>query len=75
MERLKRIINTRHEVDRRLAALESEIQECRQLNIRLAELCDIVAELVVPLAERDDRRIREAIDTYRQHIASPTQTP
>jgi hypothetical protein len=49
---------------RRVAELESEIQECRRLNIRLAELTDVVQELLVPLAQRDEAKVREYLDRY-----------
>ena len=34
----------------RVAELEDEVQECRQLNLRLAELTDVVQELLLPVA-------------------------
>ncbi len=34
----------------RVAVLEEEVQECRQLNLRLAELTDVVQELLLPVA-------------------------
>jgi hypothetical protein len=49
----------------RLNALEEEVQEQRQLNRRLAELTDVVAELLVPLAHRDEEWTREAVERYR----------
>lgn len=52
----------------RLAALEAEVQENRQLNRRIAELTDVVAELLVPLAERDETRARELLAEYRVSI-------
>jgi hypothetical protein len=49
---------------RRVAELEDEVQECRRLNVRLAELTDVVQELLVPLAERDEAKVREKLDRY-----------
>ena len=49
----------------RLAALEAEVQENRRLNRRIAELTDVVAELLVPLAERDEERVQEVLSAYR----------
>jgi uncharacterized protein YhaN len=46
----------------RVAELESEVQECRQLNLRLAELTDVVQELLVPLAQRDETRLAAAVE-------------
>lgn len=52
----------------RVAELEAEVQENRQLNRRIAELTDVVTELLIPLAERDDAAAREVIDGYRSRI-------
>jgi hypothetical protein len=46
----------------RVAVLEDEVQECRQLNLRLAELTDVVQELLVPLAQRDETRLAAAVE-------------
>lgn len=48
-------------MDRRIKALESEVQECRQVNRRLADLVDVVAELLVPALDRDDARVAQAL--------------
>jgi len=52
-------------VHARLAALEEEMQECRQLNRRIAELTDVVAELLVLVDDRDEERVREVLAQYR----------
>ena len=49
----------------RLAALEVEVQENRQLHRRVAELTDVVAELLLPVAARDEARIQELLVDYR----------
>lgn len=48
----------------RVAELEEEVQECRQLNLRLAELTDVVQELLLPIAQRDESRIAEIMERY-----------
>jgi cell division protein FtsB len=53
---------------RRIAALEGEVQECRALNRRVAELTDIVQELVVPAARRDEARLEEALRQYADRL-------
>ena len=40
---------------RRLTELEAEVQECRSMNLRVAELTEVVAELLLPLDQRDGR--------------------
>lgn len=59
---------TTHELRKRVAALEAEVQECRQLNLRLAELTDLVTDLVVPLARGDQEAARAALAKYHESI-------
>ena len=56
---------------KRVAELEAEVQECRQLNLRLAEICDVVMELLLPAAERDESAIAEILERYRASIGNP----
>jgi len=53
---------------RRVRRLEAEVQECRALNVRLAELTDIVTELLLPVAARDEARLAELLEKYRQSV-------
>lgn len=57
-----------HDLRKRVAALEAEVQECRQLNLRLAELTDLVTDLLVPLARGDEAGMREALARYQESI-------
>ena len=52
----------------RVAVLEDEVQECRQLNLRLAELTDVVQELLLPVAQRDEARITEVMERYTKNL-------
>lgn len=52
----------------RLARLEEEVAECRALNIRLAELTDVVTELLLPVAQRDEAKLAELLDRYRESL-------
>ena len=58
-------------VRQRLEALEAEVQECRQMNLRLAELTDLVTELLLPVAERDEARVAEALKSYHESVGRP----
>ena len=49
---------------RRVTELEKEVQENRRLNRRVAELLDIVEELLVPLAQRDEERVRAYLQEH-----------
>jgi hypothetical protein len=55
-------------VHARLDVLEAEVQENRRLNRRVAELTDLVTELVVPLARREDAEVEEILARYRSVI-------
>jgi hypothetical protein len=46
---------------KRVAELEHEIQETRKLNQRLSDVIDVMTEILVPVADRDDERMREAL--------------
>lgn len=46
---------------KRVIALEQEIQESRQLNQRLSDVIDVITEILVPIANRDDERLRAAL--------------
>ncbi|MGH3440019.1 MAG: DUF6752 domain-containing protein [Sciscionella sp.] len=50
----------------RVAQLEREAEEARRLNQRVAELADVVAEVLVPAADRDDDKLRKALNTYSE---------
>jgi len=48
-------------LDARVAALEMAVEENRRLNQRLADVIDVVTELLVPALDRDDDRVKEAL--------------
>jgi chromosome segregation ATPase len=50
----------------RVERLEREVQEARRLHQRLAELTDVVSEVLVPAADRDDGRIRTILAKYNE---------
>ena len=52
----------------RVSELEAEVQECRQLNLRLAELTDIVQELLLPASQRDQDKVDELLARYAQNL-------
>lgn len=56
------------QLERRVADLEAEVSEMRRHNLRLAELTDVVQELLVPMSSRDEERIRQAIDEFNASI-------
>jgi hypothetical protein len=52
----------------RVSVLEDEVQECRQLNLRLAELTDVVQELLLPVAQRDEKAISAVLEKYSEGL-------
>lgn len=54
----------------RLAQLEADVAESKRLNLRVAELTDIVAELLIPLAQNDPARASEILERYRDELGS-----
>ena len=60
------------EVDRlrdRVTALEEQLRESRRHQLRLAELTDVVQELLLPIAQRDQARIDDVLARYADHLA------
>ncbi len=55
-------------LQRRLNDLEAEVQECRQLNLRLAEVTDVVEQLLLPVAQQDRERIDEVLAKYSRSL-------
>ena len=52
----------------RLVELEAEVQECRQLNVRLAEVTDLVEQLLLPTAARDEAQMAAAVEKYTRSL-------
>lgn len=56
------------EMRTRIAALEAEVQENRQLNVRVAELVDLVQELLLPVASQDRAKIDAAVEKFSRSL-------
>jgi uncharacterized protein YigA (DUF484 family) len=54
------------QLEREVARLDREAQESRRLHQRLAELTDVVTEVLVPAADREDGKIREILSRYNR---------
>lgn len=55
-------------LEQRVAELEADMTEMRRHNLRLAELVDVVEELLVPLASRDEAAVQEAVERFRKSL-------
>lgn len=52
----------------RVAALEAEVQELRSVNLRLAEVIDLVQELLIPIAVRDQAKVDELVERFTKSL-------
>ena len=52
----------------RVLRLEQELEADRQLHRKIAELSDVVTELLVPIQDRDEARVTEVLAQYRKTI-------
>lgn len=55
-------------LQQRVAVLEGEIAELRRHHLRVAELADVMTELVVPLSGRDQEAIDRAIAKFNESL-------
>jgi len=62
--RVKNPITELQQMKERIAQLEKDVQENRELNRRLAEITDVVAEVLLPAEQRDETRLREILSRY-----------
>jgi hypothetical protein len=63
-----------HDLEVRVAALEAAVEENRRLNQRLADVIDVVTELLVPALDRDDARVAEALANLNKTLTEPDTT-
>ena len=52
----------------RIEELEAAVEENRNLNLRVAELVDLVQELLVPVASQDRDRIDAAVAKFQRSL-------
>lgn len=70
LERYRRRL-LRHQVRElraRVEQLEADLHEARRHQLRVAELTDVVQELLVPLARRDQDTVDELLATYTDQL-------
>jgi len=61
-------VGTVRRLEERVADLEADLTEVRRQHLRLAELADVVQELLVPLASRDEAAVQDALERYRKSL-------
>jgi len=69
-ERMRRMVGP-ISLYRRVLDLEQEVQESRRLNQRLSDIIDVVTEILVPVADRDDERMRAALARLDEVVRPP----
>jgi uncharacterized protein DUF6752 len=70
VERLARAVagDRLDQLQQRLVELEAEVQECRQLGVRLAEVTDLVEQLLLPMAAQDQDAVAAALEKYTRSL-------
>jgi hypothetical protein len=61
-------LRTVAELEQRVADLEADMSEVRRHSLRLAEISDVVQELLIPLASRDEAKVQEAIERFNKSL-------
>ncbi len=56
------------QLEQRVADLETDVAEMRRHNLRLAEIADVVQELLIPMASRDEVKVQEAIERFNKSL-------
>jgi hypothetical protein len=52
----------------RVDELEEELRECRRHHLRVAELTDVLQELLLPLSRRDQDKVDELLERYSEQL-------
>ncbi|MFD1948202.1 DUF6752 domain-containing protein [Nocardioides aestuarii] len=60
--------STVRRLEERVADLEADLAEMRQHQLRLAELADVVQELLVPVAQQDREAVDAAVERFRKSL-------
>jgi len=53
-----------------VAALAAELDECRRQHQRVAQLTDVVQELLLPAALRDDEKLAQLLVQYTDDLGA-----
>ena len=61
-------VRSRAQLEQRVSDLEADMSEMRRHNLRLAEIADVVQELLIPMASRDEARVQEAIERFNKSL-------
>ena len=75
-DRVRRVLTARTsardralaELTARVETLEDEVREARRQQLRLAELTDVVQELLLPVSQRDQATVEELLERYSAQL-------
>lgn len=56
------------ELTARVDELEAQLSECRRQHLRVAELTDVVQELLLPLSQQDPQKAEAALRRYTDEL-------
>ncbi|MCD4525369.1 MULTISPECIES: DUF6752 domain-containing protein [unclassified Nocardioides] len=68
LKQIVRQVRDQRDLVARVEHLEQDLLEMRRHQLRLAELADVVQELLVPMASRDQDRIDVALAKFTESI-------
>jgi hypothetical protein len=64
----RRLVRQVEELEARVVALETQVQAYEGAHVRFAELVDVVTELLVPMAQQDQEKVRAAVARYTAEL-------
>lgn len=56
------------QLEERIHALEEELHTYQTTHVRLAEVLDLVQELLLPIAQRDEAKVAELVDKFAAEL-------
>jgi hypothetical protein len=56
------------DIEARLARIEAELDDYRGAHLRFAELIDLVQELLLPVAQRDEDKVARLVAQYADEL-------
>ncbi|GAA3826334.1 DUF6752 domain-containing protein [Nocardioides panacisoli] len=58
------------QLEDRVAALEAEVRTIDPVHVRLAELIDLVQELLLPVAQQDQDKVAALVEKYTDELGA-----
>lgn len=58
------------QLEERVATLEAEVRRLDPVHVRLAELIDLVQELLLPVAQQDQEKVAALVEKYTDELGA-----